>query len=146
MYYRVILNENAVWRPNDKCSPLTKNKLQLCTYHQSFQYGTATKTVRAVPVVHYSHRVADQFMGYVNYLRPHKKQGLPSWDINGYPLVEIKTENMDESDHSLDQENNSSRRVYYIRKKVKVMILILRVLKQYFFVLIFHSFHCNFFR
>ena len=120
------------------CSPLTKNMLQVCTYHQSFQYGTATKTVRAVPVVHYSQRIANQFMGYVNQIRPNKRQDLRRWDTDGCPLIEIKTENMDESDPSLDQEEKSSGRVYYIHKKVKVMILILRILNHYFFVLIFH--------
>ena len=120
--------------------------LQVCTYYQSFQYGTATKAVRTVPVAHCSQRIANKFMGYVNYLRPHKRQGLPSWETDGYPLVEIKTENMDESDPPFDQENKSTGRIYYIHKKVKVMILILRILNHYFFVLTFHSFHCNFYR
>ncbi len=42
VHYRIILNENAVWRTvNGK--PLTKPVLELLTYHMSFQYSTASK-------------------------------------------------------------------------------------------------------
>jgi len=70
--YRVLLNENVVWRPqgefSSKGSPLTKEKLQLCTFHMAFQYGTATKAVRDVPVVKYSKRLAGQMMGYCSFM------------------------------------------------------------------------------
>jgi len=70
IYYRVLLNENAIWKKGP--TPLTKDALQLCTYHQSYQYGTATKAVRSVPVVYYSKRLAEMAMGYINYLRGRK--------------------------------------------------------------------------
>lgn len=42
--YRIILNENAVFRPNNpNATPLTKSKLEQATYEMSFQYSTATK-------------------------------------------------------------------------------------------------------
>ena len=39
MYYRVLLNENAVWKPEGgkDTSPLTKEALQTMTYHMAFQ-------------------------------------------------------------------------------------------------------------
>ena len=42
IYYRVILNENAEYGVRN-ATPLTKEKLELATYHMSFQYSTATK-------------------------------------------------------------------------------------------------------
>jgi len=70
--YRVLLNENVILKPPGKFSEggsaLTKKKLQLCTYHMAFQYGTATKAVRDVPVVKYSKRLAGNVMGYLKYL------------------------------------------------------------------------------
>jgi len=67
--YRVLLNENAVWKPHN-CggSALTKTKLQLCTFHMAFQYGTATKAVRIPPVVKYSQRLAGMMMGYISLM------------------------------------------------------------------------------
>jgi len=70
VHYRTILNENAVWRPNNpNAKPLTKQDLELLTFHMSFQYSTASKAVRIVPVVHYSSRLANMAMSYINYLR-----------------------------------------------------------------------------
>ncbi len=46
VHYRTILNENAVWRPRNNCPnarPLTKQDLELLTFHMSFQYSTASK-------------------------------------------------------------------------------------------------------
>jgi hypothetical protein len=46
VHYRIILNENGVFRPNDTnktATPLTKSKLEQATYEMSFQYSTATK-------------------------------------------------------------------------------------------------------
>ena len=44
VHYRCILNENAVWRPaSNAASPLTKQTLEMLTYHMSFQYSTASK-------------------------------------------------------------------------------------------------------
>ena len=42
VHYRVLLNENAVWRSRNG-SPLTKPELELLTWHMSFQYSTASK-------------------------------------------------------------------------------------------------------
>jgi eukaryotic translation initiation factor 2C len=67
IFYRVVLNENVVWRPSaeNEVTPLTKDELQLITYHMSYQYATATKAVRMVPVIYYSHRLANVAVGYV---------------------------------------------------------------------------------
>ena len=73
VYYRVLLNEN--FSPNGG-TPLSSDVLQRITYHMTFQYGTATKAVRSVPVVYYSSRLANVGMGYINYLRGvHAKSG-----------------------------------------------------------------------
>jgi hypothetical protein len=63
MYYRVRLNENANWGPSkSNVTPLTKETLENCTYHMSYQYATAPKAVREVPVVKYAKRVASQVL------------------------------------------------------------------------------------
>ncbi len=69
--YDVVWNENFHYAPRRDgfYTPLTKEQLELATYHQSYQYGTATKAVRAVPCIYYSDRLANKAMGYVNYLR-----------------------------------------------------------------------------
>lgn len=44
VHYKIISNENGVWKPNKpNTSCLTKEVLQLMTYHMSFQYSTASK-------------------------------------------------------------------------------------------------------
>ena len=43
VHYRTILNENAVYSPSSRGTPLTKRKLEEMTYHMSFQYSTASK-------------------------------------------------------------------------------------------------------
>lgn len=112
-----MLNENAVYRPGGNCTPLTKEKLQLCTYFQSYQYGTATKAVRAVPVVHYSSRVANMFMGYVNYTRESKRNGPRKYDDMGYPLVKVDLENPNaENGHSQEEKVQTSERYYYVHR------------------------------
>jgi hypothetical protein len=65
IFYRTILNENFVWRKNEDSTPLTKEMLQQCTYCMAFQYGTASKAIRHVPVVEYSKRLSNMAMGYV---------------------------------------------------------------------------------
>lgn len=67
IYYRVITNENAEIGV-DGASPLSKEKLECATYQMSFQYSTATKAVRAVPVLFYSTRLARVVVGYVGNL------------------------------------------------------------------------------
>eukprot|EP00978_Attheya_sp_CCMP212_P040323 scaffold218766_cov50-Attheya_sp.AAC.2 len=68
IFYRTILNENFVWRKNESSTALTKEMLQQCTYCMAFQYGTASKAIRHVPVVEYSKRLSSMAMGYVGYL------------------------------------------------------------------------------
>ena len=66
VYYRVLLNENYVAKVG---TPLTSDILQCVTYHMTFQYGTATKSVRSVPVVYYSSRLANMGLSYVGHLQ-----------------------------------------------------------------------------
>lgn len=63
--YRVVLNENLVWKNASHVTPLTRDTLQEMTYHMSYQYATATKCVRMVPVVYYSQRLANIASGYI---------------------------------------------------------------------------------
>lgn len=74
VHYRIILNENACWYDSSS-SPLTKERLQLLTYHMSYQYSTSAKAIRIVPVVHYSSRLSNIYSKYHKYINPHKKNG-----------------------------------------------------------------------
>ena len=47
----------------------------------TFQYGTATKAIRSVPVVYYSSRLANMGMGYINYLRG-RRGGDKQWVVS----------------------------------------------------------------
>jgi len=75
IFYRVILNENVVWKPDAHVSPLTKEIIQEMTYHMSYQYATATKAVRMVPVVYYSNKLANVAVGYIGYLTGQREIG-----------------------------------------------------------------------
>eukprot|EP00548_Thalassiothrix_antarctica_P021134 CAMPEP_0194179776 /NCGR_PEP_ID=MMETSP0154-20130528/13179_1 /TAXON_ID=1049557 /ORGANISM="Thalassiothrix antarctica, Strain L6-D1" /LENGTH=790 /DNA_ID=CAMNT_0038895255 /DNA_START=366 /DNA_END=2738 /DNA_ORIENTATION=+ len=72
IFYRTIYNENYVWKPekedSSRVTQLTKQKLQQITYSMTFQYGTATKAVRMVPVIKYSVRLASTFVSYLPYI------------------------------------------------------------------------------
>lgn len=83
IYYRVILNENAVWKPDAHASPLSREILQMITYHMAFQYGTATKAVRSLPVLKYSSRLAEMGLGYFSTLRNHEEPKLVSTPLDG---------------------------------------------------------------
>ena len=67
VFYRVILNENLRFKPdtNPDATPLTRKTTQNIVYAMSFQYGTATKAVRQIPVVLYSRRLAKTASGYL---------------------------------------------------------------------------------
>ena len=66
VYYRVLLNENYVWKPTSgKGSPLTADMIKKVTFAMSHQYGTATKATRMIPVIHYARRLAETAIGYV---------------------------------------------------------------------------------
>lgn len=68
VHYRIIWNENAVHQKgNGSC--LTKEKLEIATYEMSFQYSTATKAVRLVPVIRYSAKCAETVLKYFRYLK-----------------------------------------------------------------------------
>jgi hypothetical protein len=75
VYYRVLQNDNLFMKPLARVpgaplsgTPLTKLQLEKMTYHMSFQYSTATKAVRNVPVLYYSSRLANVVMGYLRTL------------------------------------------------------------------------------
>jgi hypothetical protein len=64
-----IFNENFVWRPwsnGSECTPLTKETIQDMTYAMSFQYGTASKAVRMVPVVKYAFKLGNTAAGWLS--------------------------------------------------------------------------------
>jgi len=111
IYYRVLLNENAEIGC-EGATALNKKKLELATYHMSFQYSTATKAVRAVPVVFYSSKLAKQFMGYINILRGRKGDDPPE--------VEMKElADVDESEEKFlprDRDGAPLDRHMYVRK------------------------------
>lgn len=65
VYYRVLFNENAVFRPSREASQLTSDVLQRITFLMSFQYSTATKSPRLIPVLLYSSRLANVAMGFL---------------------------------------------------------------------------------
>ena len=77
-YVQFTNNYILLLRAGPNSTPLTKEQLQIATYFQSYQYGTATKAVRGIPVIYYSTRLANMCMGYVNYLRGKKESYLPS--------------------------------------------------------------------
>jgi hypothetical protein len=88
VHYRMILNENAAHVPAHVRgvggSKLTKEKLELATYAMSFQYSTATKAVRLVPVLYYSTRCAETVLKYICYLQRRDdivEKGLDEYDI-----------------------------------------------------------------
>jgi len=111
IYYRVILNENAEYgRPNT--TPLTKDRLELATYQMSFQYSTATKAVRAVPVVFYSARLAKVVMGYINYLR-----GMKGNDDAVVDMIELDDVPESEKEHlPKARDGKVLSRHMYVRK------------------------------
>ena len=98
VYYQVIINKNDIWKVDGLCFPLTKTMLHICTYHQSFQYGTATKAVHAVPVVYYSKNISNMVMGYMNYL-PKRKDGFSTYDRD--PALQAR---------SLEEPNNEENK------------------------------------
>eukprot|EP00559_Dactyliosolen_fragilissimus_P005779 CAMPEP_0184858258 /NCGR_PEP_ID=MMETSP0580-20130426/3389_1 /TAXON_ID=1118495 /ORGANISM="Dactyliosolen fragilissimus" /LENGTH=1354 /DNA_ID=CAMNT_0027354333 /DNA_START=16 /DNA_END=4080 /DNA_ORIENTATION=+ len=116
IFYRVILNENVVWAPKD-CggSPLTKAKLEELTYHMSYQYSTATKAVRKVPVIYYSSRLSEMVMGYVNYLRG--KRGTAEEGIAKLDLEEV--EESEKKYLPKRRDGTFAERVKYIRKELE---------------------------
>jgi len=122
VYYRTILNENAVWKVDGPCTPLTREKLQLATYHQSFQYGTASKAVRSVPVCFYSKRLSNMVMGYISYIRENNSKKGNNRLFNGdYPLAEQKMEELDESEKKYERKQRDGTphlRDTYVRKDI----------------------------
>ena len=75
VYYRVLLNENAVNKPvlyvkqeglqqqheqqvRQQATKLTRDKLKILTYTMSFLYGTASCAPRKIPLLRYSEKLA----------------------------------------------------------------------------------------
>jgi len=107
VHYRTILNENAVFRPSSSnASPLTKSTLELLTYQMSFQYSTASKAVRVVPVVHYSSRLSEEVMKFYAYLKGTK----------GNRGDQLQYRPLEDSDEDLNRDGSSRARNTYIRR------------------------------
>jgi hypothetical protein len=108
VHYRMILNENAAHVPAHVRgvggSNLTKEKLELATYAMSFQYSTATKAVRLVPVLYYSTRCAETVLKYIRYLQ----------------RDDIVAKGLDEYD--IARDGVSRARLAFIRKEVQVSL------------------------
>ena len=68
IYYRVRLNENAVWGPRG-CTALTKENIANCTHQMCYKYGSATKSVREVPIIKYAKKLANQVLSSLKYIR-----------------------------------------------------------------------------
>jgi len=66
MLYRVILNENSKLSPGQ--TELTNQKIYEMTYQMAFQYGSATKSPRKVPVLLNSEKLATRVSKYGGYL------------------------------------------------------------------------------
>jgi len=115
VYYRVLLNENAIWKSSQGSDkPLGKELLQHVTYYQSYQYGTATKAVRGIPLIYYSRRLAHRAMGYVNYLRAGKRSSY--WQdepIQTYDLADGEDEPI------IGRDGAPSVRKVYIRRNME---------------------------
>lgn len=43
VHYRCLLNENVIHKKTNDTTPLTKESLEVLTYHMSYQYSTASK-------------------------------------------------------------------------------------------------------
>lgn len=65
VHYQCIWNENYFFRPQrgDRTTRLSKEALELLTFRMSFQYGSATKAPRLIPVFHYSGKLAESELG-----------------------------------------------------------------------------------
>lgn len=83
----------------------------------SFQYSTATKAVRAVPVVFYSSKLAGMVMGYINYLRGKKGTDERAVDMEELPDVEESEERF----LPRDREGAPLARHMFIRKDLNAL-------------------------
>jgi len=68
VYYRVRLNENACWGPA-KCTALTRENLMNLSYQMCHKYGSASKSVRELPVIKYAKKLGNQVLSGLKYLR-----------------------------------------------------------------------------
>ena len=126
IYYRVLLNENAFWGPHDgtgEVTPLTKENLELCTYHMSLKYPTATKATREIPAVKYAKRVANQVLSGLKYLREGS-----TWFDKTFVL-----------EYPEDTDYDDSERRPYMKMVRKISV---HVYFKYFFCALIHSIHC----
>uniref|UniRef100_A0A7S1ZRN1 Piwi domain-containing protein n=1 Tax=Trieres chinensis TaxID=1514140 RepID=A0A7S1ZRN1_TRICV len=107
--YTCLMNENLRYSNASGATPLTKDKLEIATYHMSFQYGTATKAVRSIPVIYYSKRLAEMGMGYINYLRGKKAGSLPN-QHGDHGVITVPMEG---------NEENETEALEFIRSEMK---------------------------
>ena len=105
--YTWLENENLRYFNESGTTPLEKEKLEWLTYHMSYQYSTATKAVRNIPVVYYSKRLADMGLGYLNFLRGRKSNGPGRDDDGDFPLI------------SVGDESDSEDTMEFIRREMK---------------------------
>lgn len=116
VHYRCILNENAVFKPsNHNATPLTKSTLELLTYQMSFQYSTASKAVRVVPVVNYSSRLANMVMHYYAYLRGTKGS-------EGEQIVPKKLDDLADAEMESDMGANKQSRSQFVRGDIQEVL------------------------
>ena len=106
VHYRMIMNENAGHK-RDGGSKLSKELLEQATYEMSFQYSTATKAVRLVPVLYYSSRCAETV---IKYLRCLKQEHM------------IVPKGLDEYVTERDGSSGDNARLTYIRSEVEVSL------------------------
>jgi len=106
VHYRMIMNENAGHKQDEGSSKLSKELLEQATYEMSFQYSTATKAVRLVPVLYYSSRCAETVLKYLRHLQ---YEGL------------VVPKGLDE--YVTERDGSSRARMAFIRSEVKVSLV-----------------------
>eukprot|EP00560_Eucampia_antarctica_P000688 CAMPEP_0197840494 /NCGR_PEP_ID=MMETSP1437-20131217/45641_1 /TAXON_ID=49252 ORGANISM="Eucampia antarctica, Strain CCMP1452" /NCGR_SAMPLE_ID=MMETSP1437 /ASSEMBLY_ACC=CAM_ASM_001096 /LENGTH=214 /DNA_ID=CAMNT_0043450117 /DNA_START=692 /DNA_END=1336 /DNA_ORIENTATION=- len=119
VHYRMLFNENSIWQPDDGPSTLlTRDKLEEMVYHMSFQYGSATKAVRLIPIIHYSKKVAGIFLGYLNYLRG-GRGNLPSNDDSALDSIMLEDVDDDEKKYlRINRDGTTAERKKLVRKEM----------------------------
>jgi eukaryotic translation initiation factor 2C len=112
VHYRVLLNENVVLKAGENCTPLTRETLENLTNQMSYQYSTATKAIRMVPVIYYGSRLATMTIKYLNYLESQSE--LDKLEIDMSRL--LPPENRQGDGESNGDSNRSQRRRFGVRR------------------------------
>jgi eukaryotic translation initiation factor 2C len=123
VHYRVLLNENAVLKANENCTPLTRDILEILTNQMSYQYSTASKAIRMVPVVYYGSRLAMMTNKYLHYLESHDELG--KLEVEMSRLLGIEEQNGDDNRSQRRRiggrrENQDDARFIYTRRGVSI--------------------------